>query len=105
MVTLSDSNGYIYDEEGIDRKKLDFVMELKNVAARKNQGICENFKGAVYTPVDPKLDYNPLWNHKADCAFPSPPENEIKAKDAQHLVKNGVYLVAEGANMPTPGVG
>jgi glutamate dehydrogenase (NADP+) len=51
--------------------------------------------------VDPALDYNPLWNHKADCAFPSATQNEINGKDAQHLVDNGVFLVCEGANMPT----
>jgi len=56
---------------------------------------------AVYTAVDPDLDYNPLWNHKADCAFPSATQNEINGKDAQNLVNNGVFLVSEGANMPT----
>jgi glutamate dehydrogenase (NADP+) len=47
------------------------------------------------------LDFNPLWNHKADCAFPSATQNEIDAKDAQNLLDNGVYVVTEGANMPT----
>jgi glutamate dehydrogenase (NADP+) len=61
----------------------------------------EKYEKAVYTPVDPKLDYNPLWNHKAECAFPSATQNEVNGKDAQNLVKNGVYTVAEGANMPT----
>jgi len=51
--------------------------------------------------VDPSLDYNPLWNHKADCAFPSATQNEINVQDAQNLVNNGVYVVSEGANMPT----
>ena len=53
------------------------------------------------SPVDPKLDHNPLWNHKADCAFPSATQNEINGKDAANLLRNGVYVVAEGANMPT----
>jgi glutamate dehydrogenase (NADP+) len=101
VVTLSDSSGYIYDEKGIDRKKLEFVMELKNVRRGRIKEYTEKFKGAVYTPVDPKLDYNPLWDHKADCAFPSATENEINKKDAENLIKNGVYVVSEGANMPT----
>ena len=101
VVTLSDSNGYIYDEEGIDREKLDFVMWLKNVKRGRIKEYAEKYPNAVYTPVDPSLDYNPLWNHKADMAFPSATQNEINGKDAQHLVDNGVFLVAEGANMPS----
>jgi glutamate dehydrogenase (NADP+) len=61
----------------------------------------EKYPNAVYTPVDPDLDYNPLWNHKADLAFPSATQNEINGKDAQHFVDNGVFLVSEGANMPS----
>jgi glutamate dehydrogenase (NADP+) len=100
-VTLSDSNGYIYDEEGIDRKKLTFVMELKNIKRGRIKEYAEKYKSAVYTPFDPKLGHNPLWTHKADCAFPSATENEINEKDAANLVKNGCYVVSEGANMPT----
>ena len=100
-VTLSDSNGYVYDPEGIDPKKLAFAMELKNARRGRIQEYADKFKGVVYTPFDSKLDYNPLWNHKADCAFPSATQNEINEKDARNLVKNGVYVVSEGANMPT----
>ncbi|HUN65009.1 MAG TPA: NADP-specific glutamate dehydrogenase [Bacteroidota bacterium] len=100
-VTLSDSTGYVYDEAGIDDKKLKFVMELKNVRRGRIKEYADAFKGVVYTPVDAKQDFNPLWNHKADCAFPSATQNEINAKDAANLLKNGVYVVAEGANMPT----
>ena len=100
-VTLSDSSGYIYDEAGIDREKLEFVKELKNVRRGRIKEYAEEFKSAVYTPTDPNLDYNPLWNHKADCAFPSATQNEINGKDAQNLLNNGVYVVSEGANMPT----
>jgi glutamate dehydrogenase (NADP+) len=100
-VTLSDSSGYIYDPEGIDAKKLAFVMDLKNLRRGRIQEYTGTFKGATYTPADPKLDHNPLWNHKAHCAFPSATQNEINVKDAQNLVKNGVYVVSEGANMPT----
>jgi glutamate dehydrogenase (NADP+) len=101
VVTISDSNGYIYDEAGIDEKKLAFIMELKNVRRGRISEYADKFKSAVYTPLDAKLGYNPLWNHKADCAFPSATQNEINGKDAQNLVKNGVFSVAEGANMPT----
>jgi glutamate dehydrogenase (NADP+) len=100
-VTLSDSTGYIYDPEGIDRKKLDFVMDLKNMRRGRIKEYADKFKEAVYTPIDPKLNYNPLWNHKATCAFPSATQNEINAKDAQNLLNNGVHVVSEGANMPT----
>jgi len=100
-LTFSDSAGYIYDEEGVDREKLQFVKDLKNVRRGRIQEYVQKFPKAVYIPVDPKLDYNPLWNHKANAAFPSATQNEINAKDAQNLVKNGVKVVSEGANMTT----
>jgi glutamate dehydrogenase (NADP+) len=100
-VTLSDSGGYIYDKAGIDDEKLAFVMNLKNIRRGRIAEYADKFKGAIYTPTDPKLDHNPLWNHKAQCAFPSATQNEINAKDADNLLKNGVYVVSEGANMPT----
>ena len=101
VLTLSDSSGYIYDESGIDRKKLDYIKVLKNVRRGRIKEYADKYPEAVYTAVDPALDYNPLWNHKADCAFPSATQNEINGKDAQNLVNNGVALVCEGANMPT----
>jgi glutamate dehydrogenase (NADP+) len=101
VVTLSDSSGYVYDQEGVDNKKLKFVMELKNVRRGRIKEYADEYKSALYTAVDPKTDHNPLWDHKAHCAFPSATQNEINAKDAQNLLKNGVYLVSEGANMPT----
>ncbi len=100
-VTCSDSSGWILDEAGIDREKLAFLMELKNVKRGRVKEYAEKFSGAVYTPVDASLGHNPLWDVKADCAFPSATQNEINKKDAANLVKNGVYLVSEGANMPT----
>jgi glutamate dehydrogenase (NADP+) len=100
-VTLSDSDGMIYDAAGIDREKLAFVLDLKNNRRGRIKEYAEKYNKAVYTPVDPKLDYNPLWSIKADCAFPSATQNEINAKDATHLVKNGVKLVCEGSNMPS----
>jgi glutamate dehydrogenase (NADP+) len=100
-VTLSDSSGYIYDEAGIDAKKLAFVMELKNVKRGRISEYAGKFKGAIYTAADPKAKFNPLWNHKADCAFPSATQNEVNGKDAANLIKNGVFVVSEGANMPS----
>jgi glutamate dehydrogenase (NADP+) len=100
-VTLSDSDGMIYDADGIDREKLAYVLDLKNNRRGRIKEYADKYKKAVYTPINPKLDYNPLWNVKADCAFPSATQNEINAKDAAHLVKNGVKLVCEGSNMPS----
>jgi glutamate dehydrogenase (NADP+) len=100
-VTLSDSDGFIYDGDGIDREKLDFVLDLKNVRRGRIKEYTQKYKSAKYTPVDPNRDHNPLWDIKADCAFPSATQNEINAKDAANLLKNGVYVVCEGANMPS----
>ena len=100
-VTLSDSTGYIYDEEGISRDKLAFIMDLKNVRRGRISEYADKFKGVVFTPIDKKLDHNPLWDHKAQAAFPSATQNEINGKDAANLLRNGIYVVSEGANMPT----
>ncbi len=100
-VTLSDSDGIIHDPAGIDREKLAWVMDLKNARRGRIKQYVDKFRTAKYTSVDPKLGYNPLWDIKADCAFPSATQNEINAKDASNLIKNGVSLVAEGANMPS----
>lgn len=100
-VTTSDSSGYIYDETGIDRAKLDYIKELKNIRRGRVKEYADRYSEAVYTPVDASADHNPLWNHKADCAFPSATQNEINAIDAQNLIRGGVWLVCEGANMPT----
>src|SRR5260221_4559541 len=100
-VTLSDSAGYIYDEAGIDRAKLKYVIDLKNARRGRIEEYANTYKSAVYTEADPSLDHNPLWSHKAQCAFPSATQNEVRGKDAAHMIANGVYVVAEGANMPT----
>ncbi len=104
-VTLSDSSGYIYDEEGIDREKLAYVKHLKNVKRGRIKEYAEKYSGAEYTELEENAEYNPLWDHKAACAFPGATENEINNKDAQNLVNNGVYVVSEGANMPTTSEG
>ncbi len=100
-VTFTDSNGIVYDPDGIDREKLAWVMELKNVRRGRIREYADKYKHAIFMPTDVRLDHNPLWNLKADCAFPSATQNEINAKDAANLIKNGVGLVAEGANMPS----
>lgn len=100
-ITFSDSTGYIYDEAGIDKEKLAFIKELKNIRRGRVREYADKYKGAVYTDLDPQEESNPLWHHKADCAFPSATQNEIGVQDAQKLVDNGVILVCEGANMPT----
>jgi len=99
-VTLSDSNGVIYDPDGIDRDKLAYVMELKNVRRGRIKEYADKFKKAKFEPWDARMEHNPVWNFKADCAFPSATQNEIGVKDAENLLKNGVYVVSEGANMP-----
>ncbi len=101
VVTLSDSSGYIFDESGINAEKLAFIKRLKNLKRGRIYEYADKFPEAVYTPFDYEKDYNPLWNHKADCAFPCATENELNGRDADNLVKNGVTLVCEGANMPT----
>ena len=101
VVTLSDSSGYIYDEAGINREKLDFVLDLKNVRRGRIKEYVNKYPGAAYHEVDRNADHNALWAHKADVALPSATQNEINAKDAQNLVGNGCYVVSEGANMPT----
>jgi glutamate dehydrogenase (NADP+) len=101
VVTASDSNGFVYDEEGINKKKLEFIKDLKNNRRGRISEYADEFKGATYTELDPKADHNPLWTIKADCAFPCATQNEINASDANNLVKSGIKLVGEGANMPT----
>ncbi|MGD9364063.1 MAG: NADP-specific glutamate dehydrogenase [Desulfobacteraceae bacterium] len=100
-VTFSDSTGYIYDEAGVDEEKLAYIKELKNMRRGRVSEYVDQYADAVYTDLDLQADKNPLWNHKADCAFPSATQNEISAVDAQNMVNNGVFLVCEGANMPT----
>lgn len=100
VVTLSDSDGYIFDEEGIDRQKLSFIKRLKNIRRERIREYIDKYSEAAYTEADTTRTHNPLWDHKADCAFPCATENEINATDAQNLMKNGIRIVCEGANMP-----
>jgi glutamate dehydrogenase (NADP+) len=104
-VSASDSSGFIYDEGGITCEKLDYLKELKNVYRGRIKEYAEKYPEAVYTAFDPTADHSPQWDLKADCAFPCATQNEINEKDARNLLANGVYLVAEGANMPTTAAG
>ncbi len=101
VLTMSDSSGYIFDEAGIDGEKLSYVMKLKNIRRGRISEYAETYSSSVYIPVDPARDHNPLWEHQADCAIPCATENEINRQDAENLMKNGVGLVCEGANMPS----
>src|SRR5262245_34499766 len=104
-VTLSDSSGSIYDKDGIDREKLDYVIELKEVRRGRISEYAERFPGVEWTPMDPMKAYNPMWAIPADCAFPSATQNEINAEDATNLLAGGIFVVSEGANMPTVPLG
>lgn len=101
VLTLSDSNGYIFDEEGIDREKLKFIFDLKNIRRGRIKEYADKYKSSVYINFENGGEFNSLWNHKADCAFPSATQNEINGKDAANLLRNGVYVISEGANMPS----
>ncbi len=94
-VTLSDSNGTIYDPDGIDQEKLAYVLDLKNVRRGRIREYVEKYPRAQF------LEGKRPWGVKCDCAFPSATQNEISSEDAAALVKNGCKLVSEGANMPT----
>ena len=95
VLTLSDSDGYIYDPDGIDREKLDYVMELKNIERGRIKEYADEYPNAVY-----HAGQRP-WGEKADIALPCATQNEINGEEAQMLVANGVIAVAEGANMPS----
>jgi glutamate dehydrogenase (NADP+) len=101
VITLSDSAGFIVDEEGIDRDKLDFVMALKNQRRGRIREYVDEYPNATYVETDLSLDHNPLWDVPAQVALPSATQNEVNARDAQNLVANGCICVSEGANMPS----
>lgn len=94
-VTLSDSNGYIYDPDGITQEKLEFVKELKNVKRGRIKEYAEKYTSAKY------VEGEKPWGVKCDCAFPCATQNELNGEAAKTLLANGVKLVAEGANMPS----
>jgi len=93
-VTLSDSSGMIYDPDGIDKNKLAYVMDLKNIKRGRIKEYAEKY-GVTY-----EAGKRP-WHIKCDIAFPSATQNEISKDDAKNLIDNGCFCVSEGANMPT----
>ena len=95
VVTLSDSDGYIYDATGITQKKLDWVKKLKGEKRGRISEYVKKFPEAKY------FAGKKVWEVKVDCAFPCATQNELLGEDAEKLLKNGVKLVAEGANMPS----
>jgi len=94
VVTLSDSDGFIYDKGGIDHKELKCVLDLKNIRRGRIKECAKEFKCEYFEKQKP-------WQIKCDLAFPSATQNEISGEDAKVLVKNGCIAVGEGANMPT----
>ncbi|RAH15668.1 MAG: NADP-specific glutamate dehydrogenase [Methanobacteriota archaeon] len=101
VITMSDSGGFIHDPSGINREKLDWIMDLKNVRRGRISEYANKFEEATYTAVNHSLDYNPLWDVKADVALPAATQNEINEIDAKNLLSNGVYVISEGSNMPS----
>src|SRR5574344_1458510 len=94
VVTMSDSDGYIYDPEGIDREKLDYIMELKNLYRGRIREYAEKYGCKYVEGAKP-------WNEKCDIALPSATQNELNGDHAKALVANGCFAVSEGANMPS----
>jgi len=101
VITLSDSSGVLVDPDGIDADKLAFVKTLKNVKRGRILEYAAKYTKSTYIAHDGNETSNPLWDVKADYAFPCATQNEINKEDASHLAKNGITLVAEGANMPS----
>jgi len=94
VVTLSDSNGYIYDPAGIDAEKLEYVMWLKNVKRGRISEYAEKYNCEYVEGKTP-------WGVKCDVALPSATQNELNGEDAKMLIENGCFVVSEGANMPS----
>jgi glutamate dehydrogenase/leucine dehydrogenase len=94
VVTMSDSSGYIYDPSGIDRERLDFVLELKNIKRGRIKDYAEKFGCEYHEGERP-------WKTKCDIAMPNATQNEINKEEAELLLKNGCFCVSEGANMPS----
>ncbi len=101
VLTFSDSSGFIVDEEGIDEKKLAFVMQLKNARRGRIREYKDQYPNAHYEDTKSGAKFNPLWDVKCDVALPCATQNEVNLEDANNLVKNGCQCVSEGANMPS----
>ena len=99
-VTMSDSSGWIHDPSGIDREKLDWIMDLKNNRRGRISEYADNFDGVQFNPSEPEPTPNGLWGVNVDIALPCATQNELDGSEAEMLVANKVIAVAEGANMP-----
>ncbi len=99
-ITVSDSEGFIYDEDGITREKLEFISNLKNNERGRISKYAEKFPEAQFHQHDRDSKSHPIWEIRADCAFPCATQNEITSLDARNLINNKLILLAEGANMP-----
>jgi glutamate dehydrogenase/leucine dehydrogenase len=94
VVTLSDSSGYIYDKNGIDREKLDYILHLKNIRRGRISEYADKYQAEYHEGLTP-------WGVPCDVALPCATQNELNEEDAKTLIKNGCFVVAEGANMPS----
>ncbi len=101
VLSMSDSGGFILDEEGIDSAKLKWIMDLKNVRRGRISEYAEKFPSAKYHENKPGAAFNPIWQVPCNIALPSATQNEINLKDAEHLLENGCNCISEGANMPS----
>ncbi|MBS4061218.1 MAG: NADP-specific glutamate dehydrogenase [Bacteroidetes bacterium] len=95
VVTLSDSNGFIYDPDGIDAEKLAYVMNLKNVRRGRMSEYADKYEAASYHEGERP------WSIKCDVAMPCATQNEVNEEEARILIKNGCFVISEGANMPS----
>ncbi|MEN6455699.1 MAG: NADP-specific glutamate dehydrogenase [Prolixibacteraceae bacterium] len=94
VVTMSDSSGFVYDPAGFDAEKLAYVLELKNIKRGRIKEYADKYNAQYFEGKTP-------WGIKCDLAFPCATQNEVNEDDAKELVKNGCYLISEGANMPS----
>jgi glutamate dehydrogenase (NADP+) len=101
VISVSDSSGTVIDEEGIDARKLTFIMELENVRRGRVKEYADEFKSATYFAGKSVWEVAKDQNLKFDCAFPSATQNEIDGQHAQAMINDGCFLVSEGANMPS----
>lgn len=101
VVTASDSDGFIHDEQGITIEKLAFIKDLKNNKRGRIEEYVSKYKEATFHKTFSVDTHNPLWKIKSDCAFPCATQNEINRTDAENLVGNRLKILVEGANMPT----
>ena len=99
-VTMSDSSGWIHDPAGINREKLDYIMDLKNKRRGRISEYAKNFDGVTFTAAGPEPTVNGLWGVNVDVALPCATQNELNGEEAKMLVANELIAIAEGANMP-----